>query len=346
MGSRLLVRRPGRAPEQAGGAPSDALLSEALAQTLERAGVGAPVAVSRRGSQLASSFPLEELQVTLRDGGVLRLAFKRLHAAALSPSARLAKPGFLLDPEREPLAYAQLALAAPAGPPRCYGSLPGLAAGERWLFLEWVCGRELYQVGELELWERVARWLGELHVAFAPRIEEQLVVGRLIDHDAAFYRRWVKRARWFAPGHPYARQAGHFLDRLVGRYDAVVEALLELPRTLLHGDFYASNVLVAGSAEEARVAALDWEMAAAGPGLMDLAALLSGGWAQAERDRLTAAYASSAGVAAFERRQLDMARLALAIQWLGWAPSAWAPPRAHRHNWLADAITLAERLEV
>ena len=347
MGSSAAARtRPGHAPGEPGGAPSDRVLLTALARVLDHAGAGAPVAVARRASQLASSFPLEELRVTLRGGGELRLAFKRLHPAARSPSARLAKPGFLLDPQREPLVYSKLALAAPSGPPHCYGSAPGFAAGERWLFLEWVSGRELYQVGELELWERAARWLGELHAAFAPEIEEHLAGARLIDHDAAYYRRWVERARWFAPGHPCAREAGRFLDRLRRRYDAVVEALLELPRTLLHGDFYASNVLVSGGADEPRVAALDWEMAAAGPGLMDLAALLSGRWTDAERELLTAAYDSCAGVAPFERRQLELARLALAIQWLGWAPSGWAPPRAQRHDWLADAVMLAERLGV
>src|SRR6185312_9521161 len=96
-GERLMApSAPARvAHEQAqlqdGGAPSDAVLAAALAQ----AGVGAPIEIRRRPSRLASSFPLEELRVALRGGGELRLAFKRLHPAALSPSARLAKPGFL-----------------------------------------------------------------------------------------------------------------------------------------------------------------------------------------------------------------------------------------------------------
>jgi hypothetical protein len=326
------------------GAPSDAALSAALARVLEQGGAGTPVAVSRRRSELASSFPLEELRVRLRGGGELRLAFKRGHPAALTTDARLAKPGFLLDPLRESRVYSRLLAGAPQGPPRFYGAAPGAAAGERWLFLEWIAGRELYQVGEIELWERAARWLGELHVAFAPRIEEQLLGGRLIDHDAAFHRRWMDRARRFARGRPRAPGAGRFLDRLALRYEEVVETMLELPRTLLHGDFYASNVLVSNGADGLRVAPLDWEMAAAGPGLSDLAALLSGSWSEAERERLTAAYASCAGVAPFERRQLETARLALAIQRLGWAPPRWTPPPAQRHDWLGDATVLAERL--
>lgn len=132
----------------------------------------------------------------------------------------------------------------------------------------------------------------------------------------------------------------------------MVEALQALPRTVLHGEFYASNVLVAsdsghtpvGRKSDARVAPVDWELAV-GPGLTDLAALVSG-WPEADRGALAAAYAAEPGVPAFTLRDLDFARLQVAIQWLGWAPPEWEPPEGQRHDWLGEAVALAEELEL
>ncbi|HET7509352.1 MAG TPA: hypothetical protein VFJ65_03805, partial [Solirubrobacterales bacterium] len=135
--------------------------------------------------------------------------------------------------------------------------------------------------------------------------------------------------------------------------------LLAQPRTVLHGEFYATNVLVAPpncikfSPQEidnlmqfgdgARVAPVDWELAAAGPGLTDLAALVSG-WPADDCEALVAAYAAEPGVPPFNARDLDLARLQVAIQWLGWAPPAWQPPEEKRHDWLNEAVELAEGL--
>jgi hypothetical protein len=31
------------------------------------------------------------------------------------------------------------------------------------------------------------------------------------------------------------------------------------------------------------------------------------------------------------------------VQWLGWS-SQWSPPAQHAHDWLSEALALAERL--
>jgi Ser/Thr protein kinase RdoA (MazF antagonist) len=331
-------------------APDDEELRDALAEALARTGAGVPSHVRRRQSQYRSSFPLEQLRVTLERGEELRLAFKRLEWQALGKEAQLAKPRFLFDARREPAVYRLILPAAPPGPPGYIGATVGAmarSAGEgRWLFVEWVDGRELYQVGERAAWVQVARWLGELHSALAPGVDDHAGQAPLLRHDAGYYERWLSRARDFAKAAGQAREATRFLDRLAKRHDGIVEALLGLPRTVIHGDFFASNVLVAGSAQELRVAPVDWELAAAGPGLTDLAALISGDWAEAERDAMTTAYASAPGIAQFSARELDFARLQLAVQCLGWAPPEWRAPQAQRHDWLADAIALAGRLEI
>ena len=299
---------------------------------------------SRSSSPYRTSFPIEEVRVELKERGEVTLAFKQLEWDRLEPAARLAKPRFLHDAEREAEVYRALLPQAPAGPPEFFGSV--LDADRHWLFVEWVEGRELFQVGERELWEEAARWLAGFHVALAPERERLRDDARLLDHDAAFYRRWIERAREFAadPG-PIAW--------LAERHERVVEALLAQPRTVLHGEFYASNVLVASDSDptplrkesEARVAPVDWELAAIGTGLSDLAALVSG-WPDGDRAAIAAAYAAEPGVPAFSRRDLDLARLQVAIQWLGWAPPEWEPPEGQRHDWLAEAVALAEELEL
>jgi len=326
------------------GVPSDAELRAGLERALAGVGLALAGAVERRPSPYRTSFPIEELRFELAGRGPVRAGFKQLEWERLEPAAQLAKPRFLHDPVREPEVYRALLPQAPAGPPESLGSV--LEDDRRWLFVEWVEGRELFQVGERELWGEAARWLARFHVALAPERERLRSEARLLDHDAAFYRRWIERAREFAVD-PAP------VGWLAARHEQVVDALLAQPRTVLHGEFYASNVLVAsasgptplGRDSDARIAPVDWELAAVGTGLSDLAALVSG-WPDEDRAAIAAAYAAEPGVPAFGARDLDLARLQVAIQWLGWAPPEWEPPEGQRHDWLGEAVALAQELEL
>ena len=335
-------RRPEPAAAAIDGASNDADLRQALAAALDDGG-GSPVReLRRRPSPYRTSFPLEELEVEREDGERLRLAWKRLAWSGLGAEARLAKPRFLHDPRREAAVYASVLEPAGLGAPRYYGSVVDPDRDRYWLFVEWVEGRELYQVGERRLWEEAACWLAGMHAGLAGELEQHAAAGRLLDHDATYYRRWMQRAREFAraAGQPPSRAQA--VDRLGRRHEAVVEALLALPKTVIHGEFYASNVLVGVDPAPPRVAPVDWELAARGPGLTDLAALVSGDWSAHDRAAIAAAYAAAGG----SLEGLDLARLQLAIQRLGWAPAAWTPPVGQRHDWLAEALALSEGLDL
>lgn len=96
------------------------------------------------------------------------------------------------------------------------------------------------------------------------------------------------------------------------------------------------------------MAPVDWEMAALGPGLVDLAALVAGGWSDEQRTAIAQAYFEAMPpprARAWDdfARALDYCRLHLAVQWLGWSPD-WSPPRAHAQDWLGEAVRLAEGL--
>jgi aminoglycoside phosphotransferase len=268
--------------------------------------------VERSPSPYRTSFPLEELRVELADGTRLQLVRKELRRSALGAVAHRVKPEFLHDPGREIEAYRLLA-GRRLGTPAYYG------AGRGWILLEKVPGIELAQIGELEAWRRAARWLARLHATFAGTPPFSRL---LLDHDAAYYRLWPQRAAARAPEVAW----------IASRYEPVVERLVALPKTLIHGEFYASNVLVAGE----RVAPVDWEMAAVGAGLVDLAALVTG-WTGEERAAILAAYPGVDDLA------MAACRLHLALQWLGWSTD-WTPPPAQAYDWLGEVRETAERL--
>ncbi len=337
-----------RRGEAAAASAPDAELCDALERELRRSvSRGAVIAgIERRPSAYRTSFALEELDVDLEDGSRLELLLKDVGPRALQGHARLAKPKHLYDPLREievyrgPLADARLETAT------CFGAAVSKPEDRYWLFIERVPAVELRQIGELAVWEEAARWLGRAHSRFAslgPRAAD----GHLVAHDASYYRRWIDRALEFARAAPQARR--HQVESLAPAYGRAAERLLTLPPTLIHGEFYSSNVLVAKRAGRPRICPIDWEVAGFGPGVIDLAALTAGWDAEATRamERAYLAQARAGGWTGSEASltsALECSRLHLAVRWLGWAPPGWVPPAEHRHDWLADALALAERI--
>src|SRR5262249_18457071 len=151
----------------------------------------------------------------------------------------------------------------------CYGAVVDQWAGRYWLFLERVPGLELYQVSS-PIWQEVARWLATMHARFTRDTALPTRAKRLLSYDGDYYRDWLRRAQQFARQAEPSRsgKARRGVEWLAARYDQVVERLLALPTTFIHGEFYASNVLVQELAGELRVCPVDWEMAAVAPGLV------------------------------------------------------------------------------
>ena len=326
-----------RASKASGGAGDDALAAE-VARMIEDRFPGRTLArLERRPHAYRTSFPLEELDVVLDDGGSMRLMLKDASRESLGPEALNAKPAFLHDPVREIETYRRILDSGQLGTPAFYGASVDPQHERYWLLIENVEGDVLWQLGEHEIWQEVARWLAGMHRRFEGRLDEGW--SHLLRYDAAFYRVWIERALGFARGDPerHARLAW-----LAARYERVIERLAALPVTFIHGELYPSNVMIAERGGSLRVCPIDWELAAVGPGAIDLAALITGSWEDDERSALVEAYATAGGggraAAASELRELnqtlDYCRLHLAVQWLGWEPG-WSPPAEHRQDWLA-----------
>ncbi len=270
--------------------------------------------VSRRPFEYRSSAPIAVLQV---DGRTLLL--KDLSRGSLTERVRAAKLDFLHDPRREPEVYRSLLAGAGLGTAELAAVVIEPQRERYWLVVEKVPGIELYQVGEHEEWLSAARWLARCHDHFAGLPPTEY----LLRYDRRFFDLWPARAALSLPG-----------------YESVTTRLASLPPTLVHGDLYASNVLVG----DERVCALDWELAGVGPGVLDLAALTLG-LPEADAADLVEAYRRALDRPPARERlraDLDAARLHLAIQWLGWSPE-WTPPPEHARDWRAELPELAAR---
>jgi Phosphotransferase enzyme family len=303
--------------------------------------------IVRRPYRYATSAPLEELRVLMDDGAEMELILKDLSRDRLLREARMTKPAFLHEPSRELETYRRILVPAGIGA-HCFAAVAEPDPPRHWLLLEKVPGVELWQVGELSVWEEVARWLGGFHGRFASRIDElRRANPYLLEHSVSWYRSWCERARAALARSDDPRAST--LHAALDRYGEAIAPLAALPRTFVHGELYPSNVLVVRDDRGPRVCPIDWEMAAMGPGLVDLAALV-GGWAPSERGRLVAAYLSGlpegdADRPAAETLEADLARsrLHLALQWLGWSPDWWPPPE-HAHDWIGEASMLVQEL--
>jgi aminoglycoside phosphotransferase (APT) family kinase protein len=289
-----------------------------------------------------SSYPIEELVASFGDGVRERILFKDLSPAAMLGGARRVKMDDHRDPQREIAVYRHVLAAARLSTPRLIAAAADPELERYWLFLEKVDGPALWQVGEFEAWLEAARFLGRMHRQFATCATGLIKVGRLVRYDGSAGLHWLNRAAKFASSLADDRRIA--VERLIAAGPELARRIDGLPTTFVHGEFYASNVLIEAADTAPRVRPVDWEMAGVGPGLIDLAAIAAGKWTTEERAALAAAYreAGDFPAAGFDAA-FDLCRLYLAVHCVGWSPS-WSPPAEHAFDWLAHAIELAEGL--
>lgn len=301
----------------------------------------------------ASSFAIEEVNVRFDDGSVLELVCKDTGEAAMLPEARRIKPRFLHNPLREIATYERMLSPFAAGAPRFYGSAIDERRGRYWLFLERVRGVPLTEVGGFNVWRHVSGWLAAMHRRLArdPGFACAAVVVPLVSYDRELARVWMERAQWYLDADQTHSRADRLrFASLLWQYERVLDEIAALPAGFVHGEFFASNVMVETAAGQVRVCPVDWEVAGIGPMLMDLAALTAGRWTEAERAELAVSYRAAAngdGGTSLSHadfmRALDCCRLQLAVQRLGWA-RRWTPPATHTQDWLGEALAAAGRL--
>jgi len=326
-----------------------AAVEDALARIAAHNGVAAPAVVNRQPFSYRTSFPLEAVEIRHQDGSRESLIVKQIDWRRLDEQARLAKPSWLFDPVREPLVYERVLPDGEPGPPRLHGWISAEEAGSL-LFVERIHGPVLWQSGDAGVWEEVARWLArnQLRVDVAARNGLPLV-----DCDEAHLVEWLERGREGVAHSQWPRRRRRALERLFSAYEDAIALLLTLPRSFLHNELFASNVLLRKSSDGARVAAIDWELAGVGPALVDVAALSVGRWGRGRSPCLDEAYRET--LPAGHRLTLDdlsyangmrACRLFLSVRALVPELRGWRPPREHRHDWLQEGLEAADSLRV
>lgn len=322
---------------------SDEELRLCLEGALAEVEPGAPrvTDLERRPFAYETSFAIDELRARLSDGRELDLIVKDV-GSGLSPAAAATKPSRALDRRREIAVYRSLLQSSRVPAPRFYGAAEDENDGRAWLFLERVPGEVLADEGDPAAWRSAAAWAAQLDAA-VKELRNPVLDETLLDRDRNWHQHWLTAAI----GACEAAERTELAARLRGCTDALLDRIEALPRAFVHGELYASNVIVArqGPSEAVQAKPVDWEMAGTGPFALDLAALVTG-WAGADREAMCAAFHEALPAAAAVspgdlREAVSLCELALALQWVGWA-SDWQPPVEHRRDWAADAARLLE----
>jgi aminoglycoside phosphotransferase (APT) family kinase protein len=181
---------------------------------------------------------------------------------------------------------------------------------------------------------QATRWMGQFHAANEARAASG-ELAFLTRYDARYYRGWIRRTYKLAgpllPRFPW-------LQELRGRRDEWMSPLLAAPRTFIHGELYATHLLLRRNS----LFCIDWESAALAPGEIDLATLTEGkGWPvelvhRCEQEYCRARWPEGAP-AGFERT-LDAARMYLHFRWLGERPE-WT--LAEKYLWRYEHLRAA-----
>lgn len=201
-----------------------------------------------------------------------------------------AKDDVLSRRNREVYVYENLLASADLGTARLIDVYRDESKGQCWLLLEYVDGIVIEDPGD-ELAVEAAGWLAHMQAEFLPDVDRLDGDRILIRHDAAFFLAPIEEATRnvaiLSPG------SSELFSSIVDRYTEVVELLSSQPRTLVHGGFIPWHVMVDSSSSHCRVIALDWELAATGSPLYDLAFFTD--WASPEvKERLSRAYRTAA----------------------------------------------------
>jgi len=298
--------------------PGLSTLTARLAAALDgHGGDGRVKVLARNLPSFMSTFPNEIVTCQLPDGQKRRV-FVKFQAGQSHVDF-----GHRGDVPYEAEVYRRVLRPLPDFRPKCLGAHTDSKTGDSSLFLEYVyrsmrvCdlnGKR--SAGQPRAMTGTVRWIGQFHAAHEGRVEDASLAF-LRRYDAKYYRGWAGRMFEFA-----RPLQGRFpwLTQLRSTGDAWMVPLIAGRPTVIHGEFYATTVLIRGQ----HLFPVDWETAAIAAGEIDLAAVTEGtGWPmklvrQCECEYQRARWPE--GAPESFRSRLDAARLYLHFRWLGDRP--------------------------
>ncbi len=229
----------------------------------------APVrAIQWERFELATSYDAH-VAIVHFDSGETRKVFAKNFGSTVRP-----KDSPKQRREREVRVYRDFLNGAGLGTAGYYGSILDDSQGRLWLLLEYVEGTPVGYLDIATSWAPAAAALGRLHGHFATHGSALDGCGFLVHHTREFF--WSKVELASRCVSAIAPDRTSELAAIVRRYAPVVDVFAEQPRTLIHGGCRSTNILVNVLGDPSRVCIIDWEEAAYGAPLYDVAYLLDG----------------------------------------------------------------------
>jgi len=312
----------------------DALAAGLTAVFRTNLSLPAPVTVlERQPNDWARTFPSEIVRCRFANGSERQLFCKYMFGLPRDHEDHGSRGGV----SYEALVYRSVLQHVPGFAPRFHG-LHEDPVGGAWLILDNLDDAIILdRTEEADGLTEAASWIGRFHGFQEARLSRTETAG-LKRHDADYYRGWARRTALFAgPQH----ERFPWLGPLCRRFEEETAAgLAALPPTIIHGEYYPHNVLIAPGA----VYVVDWESAALAAGEIDLASLTDG-WPSDETRECEARYRHARwgeAVPADFGRRVDTARLFLQFRWMGDQPE-WTT-RADADWRFAELRAAGERL--
>ncbi len=287
--------------------PSTQSLEKRLSELLKNDQPTGIAIVDRQKNNHTSTFPSEIVTCRTSDGSLLKLLCKCVSHKLDTVDPRPIEPLYEIDVYRYVLA------PSPLTAPKFHGAWINDASGAAWLVIEWLnqCRRLVHFEDHQTAMQAAATWIGAFHALNESRLP-QPELSFLDRFDLQHYRRKLEQMQTATKGlitdYPW-------LSHLFEEFGKVIRILLSAKQTIIHGEYYPSNILYGA----AGVYPVDWETAAVAAGEIDLATLTEN-WPQevVERCRqayVQARYANATADWDFERR-LAAARLYVQFHWL------------------------------
>lgn len=294
-------------PDFVSGLPKTDALQRGLTAALQTGEVGGRLTLLRREpTPYATTFPCEIVTCQIGRGKPRRLFCK--YTAGVDYTGHGHRGGV----GHEIAAYRHILTRTKKFRPRFYGSYADSERGQYWLFLEYLDGG--LRVGKLNdpvAMAKTARWIAQFHVTSQCLLSNECL-RFLRRYDKEYYLGWISRTVDFA--RPNYRKSS-WLHHLYAQAESFLSPLLKSVPAIIHGEYYQHNILF----HHGQVCPIDWESAAIGEGLIDLACLTDG-WENKIADVCTATYVQTRwpeGAPPEFERVIKAARLYMTVRWLG-----------------------------
>jgi thiamine kinase-like enzyme len=242
-------------------------------------------AVRRSRSSYSTFYDTEIVEVRLLTGEEFKVFLKDFG------SYRNRKDEMELRRERELHVYQNLLPEAHLDTARYYGSAWDESEGRFWLLLEFVNG-SLLRYCTFEHWLRAAAWLGRLQGYYARFSDHFGDCSLLLQHNADFF--WSRANLAFRAASKISTTLADRVENMLRHYDEVVRVMADQPITFVHGAYTPTQILLDVDGDPPRVCPIDWERAALGSPLYDLA-FFSDGFERPRLNQLWDAYREEAG---------------------------------------------------